>query len=89
MLGKKLGVDSLLLLVMPNLIFCVRYFKKYYKWTHMCNVHNSPVGNYVQLEFNSQSGCISNTHVHGGLGCHTVSTASAPLIYFLFNFIPI
>jgi hypothetical protein len=55
----------------------------------MCNVHNSPVGNYVQLEFNSQSGCISNTHVHGGLGCHTVSTASAPLIYFLFNFIPI
>ena len=32
---------------------------------------------------------ISNTHVLCGLGCHTVSTALTPLIYFLFYFIPI
>lgn len=55
----------------------------------MCNVHKSPAGNYAQLEFNSQSGCISNTHIHGGLWCHTVSTASTPFIYFIFYFIPI
>jgi len=90
MLGKILGVHSPLLLVVPNLIFCVQcYFKKYYKWTNMCNVHKSPAGNYAQLEFNSQSGCISNTHIHGGLWCHTVSTASTPFIYFIFYFIPI
>ena len=64
----------------------------------MCNVHKSPAGNYAQMEFNSLTGCISNTCVHGALGCHTVSTASTPFIfffilfpfdYFLFYFIPI
>jgi len=50
----------------------------------MCNVHKNPADNYAQMEFNSLTGCIYNTHVHGGFGCHTASTVSAPLIYFLF-----